>query len=105
MKTYPFWRNLESSIEASKRKINNLLGMLGRKKDSAKFKKIVIKSNQTGFDVLVKNAGQLPFEIESVLDSEYTPALNNTVEWEIKVETEDGLTAYSKFGIEWRLIQ
>lgn len=105
MKTYPFWKNMQSSIEASKREINNLLTTLGRKKDSAEFKPIIILSNQEGLDVIKEIAGDIPSEVEVRLDNSVVPAIPNIIDWMIKVETTDGLIAYSKFGLSRSLIK
>lgn len=104
MKTYPFWKNMQSSIESSKREINSLLTALGRRKDSAEFKQIVILSNQEGFDAMKEIAGDIPSEVEIRLDNSVTPVIPNVIDWMIKVETVDGLIAYSRFGLSKSLI-
>lgn len=105
MKTYPFWKNMQSSIESSKREINNLLAVLGRKKNSAEFKPIVILSNQEGIDAIKEIAGDIPSEVEVQLDNSVVPVIPGVIDWMIKVETVDGLIAYSKFGLGRSLIK
>lgn len=96
---------MQSSIESSKREINNLLTTLGRKKDSTEFKPIVILSNQEGLNTMKEIAGDIPSEVEVQLDNSIVPAIPNMVDWMIKVETVDGLIAYSKFGLSRSLIK